>query len=682
MCPIKLIYGGIIMKKKLLSITLALALATSCFTTASAKDKNNVMSPSEQTKVTEKLVKNSSGKLKIYKHENKGLQFMMSGKLSEKKTPGGDAAIAYLEENKAVLGLSGSDKSFKVTYEGKDDLGFTYVKLNQLIKGRPVRGKDLIVHFNKDGVITSVNGVIENKAVDLGAQTLTAISEKKAIDIAKSQFNYKELRAEPKVENQAVVIEDKFYEIYSVNIQYNEPEIGNWDVLVDVNSGKVLDRISNIREDGAVTGSGLAVDGTTKPLNLYLSAGSYTMQDTTKSMTGQIKTYTANNAQVEPGTLVSNTSSTFNSESFKAPVSAHYFAGVVYDFYKNLFSRNSIDNKGMNIISTTHYGSKYNNAFWDGSQMVYGDGDGTTFTYLSGDLDVVAHELTHGVTSYTANLNYSYQSGALNESMSDVFGVLVQTYDKYGIKNGSTWTFNSADWVVGDDVYTPGKSGDALRSLANPKLYNQPDNMSGYVNTTADNGGVHTNSGIPNKAAYLVAQSIGCEKTAKIYYRALTTYLTASSDFLAARNALVQSATDLYGAGSAEVNAIGSAFDSVGVVQFNDPYEPNDTLAQAYSASSGVTYNSYIASSTDLDYYKISATSGKSISISLTNLPKDYDLYLYDSNGNKVAYSYKGGTTSESITYTAKYTGTYYILVKGYNGAYSTSTKYALKATF
>lgn len=187
------------------------------------------------------------------------------------------------------------------------------------------------------------------------------------------------------------------------------------------------------------------------------------MKDTTKAMTGQIITYTAKNAQTQPGTLITSTSNTITD---RAAVSAHYYAGVVYDFYKNLFNRNSIDNNGMSIISTVHYGSGYNNAFWDGTQMVYGDGDGSQFTYLSGDLDVVGHEMTHGVVSSTANLNYQNQSGALNESLSDIFGVLIETYDKYNVKSGGTWTFNSNDWIVGNEVYTPGTSRGCFKKFS------------------------------------------------------------------------------------------------------------------------------------------------------------------------------------------------------------------------
>lgn len=493
------------------------------------------------------------------------------------------------------------------------------------------------------------------------------------MEITKAKLGIKELRQEAKIDKTILIDNDKAYEVYKVNVQYNVPEIGNWDMYVEATSGMIIKQENNIRLDGAVTGSGTAVDGTTKSLNLYQSGTTYQMKDVTKAMTGQITTYTARNAQTEPGTLMTSSTTTI---SDKAAVSAHYYAGVVYDFYKNLFNRNSINNAGMGIISTVHYGTAYNNAFWDGSQMVYGDGDGIQFTYLSGDLDVVAHEMTHGVDSYSANLNYQNQSGALNESISDIFGVLVDTYDKYNVKGGGTWNFNSADWVVGDKITTPGVAGDALRSLANPTLYDQPDNMSNYYNTTSDNGGVHTNSGIPNKAGYLIAQSIGCEKTARIYYRALTTYFTSTTDFAGSKNGLVQVATDLYGASSAEYAAVGIGSTA------QDTYEPNNTVSQAYAISFGQGYNSYIFSSSDIDYYKVSPTTAGKITVNLTNLAGDYDLYLVNSSGTVLAKSENGSTTSETFTYSNTAAGTFYIKVIGYNGAYSTSKAYNLQPTF
>lgn len=672
------------MKKKFLSVALALSLAGIFSIPVSANANNGQPLLEQKAKVIEKFNNFSQGKLNIDFHKNKELQFSVSGRLSEKIDTTPEAVTNYLEQNKSLFELKNSG-NFSVKKVEKDELGHTNFRVTQTIKGIPVEGQDLIVHVDKDGIVKSISGTVINDVTDITYLKSGKISDKQAIDIAKSQFKITKLKGQPTVEKAVIVKDGKAYETYKVNVYYVEPEIGNWDVYVEDSSGAVLDKKSKIRYDGAVSGTGVAVDGSTKAINLYQQGSSYQLVDKTKAMTGDIETYTANNGDSTPGTLVTTNTTKLTTEAEKAEVSAHYNAAVVYDFYKNVFARNSIDGNGMSIISTAHYDNDYNNAYWDGTQMVYGDGDGSEFTYLSGDLGVVGHELTHGVTQYTANLDYSDQSGALNESMSDVFGVLVKTYDKYNVKNGGAWTFNDSDWVIGEAVYTPGVSGDALRSLADPTLYDQPDNMSGYVNTSSDDGGVHTNSGITNKAAYLVAKAIGNAETAKIYYRALTTYLTASSDFVAAKNAVVNAATDLYGASSTEVTAANTAFAAVGIggsTGGTDLYEPNDSMSQAYPITSGTTYSSYIYTSSDIDYYKLTATKGKAISISLTNLPKDYDLYLYNSSGTQVARSINGSTTSESISYTPTAAGTYYIKVIGYNGNYSTTQKYSLKATF
>ena len=198
-------------------------------------------------------------------------------------------------------------------------------------------------------------------------------------------------------------------------------------------------------------------------------------------------------------------------------------AGAVRDYYKNKLGRNSIDNLGLNQVHNVHFGENYMNAFWDGSQMTYGDGDGTIFVSFTRDPDVVAHELTHGVTQYTAGLIYYGQSGALNESMSDVFGTAIQQ------AIGET-TAHDADWLIGNDIMGPELHGEALRSMKAPgTAYDnhiigkdpQPDHMTRYYYGAGDNQGVHINSGIPNKVFYLVAMDIGTDKAALIWYSTL-----------------------------------------------------------------------------------------------------------------------------------------------------------------
>jgi Zn-dependent metalloprotease/fibronectin type 3 domain-containing protein len=619
--------------------------------------------------------------------QEKDGQVFISGKLSENGIAGKETALNYLEKNKSLFGIDSTANDLQTLKLEKDSLGHTYAKFVQVINGLKVDGSMINVHFDKNGSIASVNGKLnKNKSVEkLGNKNIT---ESEAVEIAKKQYTFDFLRNTPKVERVILTKDDKNYEVFKVNISFISPIIGNYDVYIEVNSGNVIQKENKMRFDGATTGTGIDVLGKTKNLNLFLSSGVYQMKDISKAATSGITTYSFNN-DVDYLELVTNNTNSFNTEAYKASVSAHYNAGKVIDFYKILFNRNSLDNQGMAIKSYTHYDVDYNNAFWDGYEMIYGDGDGEEFTYLSGDLDVVGHEMTHGVIDHTAGLYYHNQSGALNESMADVFGVLISTYDKYNVASGGTWKFSPADWVVGDDIYTPNTPGDALRSLSDPMLYGQPDNMSIYQELPDieyyDWGGVHINSGITNKAAYNIASSIGMEKTAKIYYRALTNYMSYYTDFVDARKCLVQAATDLYGVGS-DVSAVKSAFDSVGILQddgneiVKDPYEPNDTKSNAYPINFGETYESYKSNESDVDVYKLNVTAPGEVNINLWNLPYDYDLVLHNANGYRLDSSINPDTENESINYQFTTKGTYYILVGSWYSDFSVSKKYSLKA--
>lgn len=249
---------------------------------------------------------------------------------------------------------------------------------------------------------------------------------------------------------------------------------------------------------------------------------------------------------------------------------AYVHSGSTYDFFKKIFDRNSIDTRGMKLDSTVHYGDDYNNAFWNGTQMVYGDGDGDIFQRFTKSIDVIGHELAHGVTQYEAALEYEGQAGALNESFSDVFGSLVK---QFSLKQ----KVEKADWLIGKGLFTKKVKGIALRSMKEPgTAYNdptigkdpQPGHMKDYVDTTSDNGGVHINSGIPNRAFYLTATDVGgfaWEKAGKIWYIALTERLRERSNFHQAANSTYEVAGTLFGKGSREQKAVRNAWDKVGI---------------------------------------------------------------------------------------------------------------------
>src|SRR5919202_709023 len=232
--------------------------------------------------------------------------------------------------------------------------------------------------------------------------------------------------------------------------------------------------------------------------------------------------YNCHNKMPSPGESVEQVRAEGAGPKGDAEVSEAYDGlGNTYDFYLNILNRNSIDDQGMPLDGYVHYGRGYNNAFWDGQRMVFGDGDGVLLNRFTIAADIMGHELTHGVTEKEAQLIYQGQSGALNESISDVFGSLVKQY-----ANGRQDASN-ADWLIGEGIFKENANW-ALRSMKNPGSANprdrQPGHMHDYVQPIEDNGGVHTNSGIPNKAFYLVATEIGGyagEKAGRIWYAAL-----------------------------------------------------------------------------------------------------------------------------------------------------------------
>jgi len=418
------------------------------------------------------------------------------------------ATYAFLEANSGLYGMDDPKGELSLERVEQDGLGMTHLRLTQTYKGVPVYGSDLAFHFSEDGMIKAVNGSY-HPGIDLSVQP--GIGREEAVAAAMSHLGRDAVPAGDEPPQLMVLPQggSSTVLVWKVTLESDEPL--RMVYFVDAGDGGIVaayDALEDVRDR---------------------------------------RTYTANYGTSLPGTLMMTEGSPWTGDSVVND--AHYNAAMTYDYYMNTFGRDSINGQGMTIKSTVHYGSAYNNAFWNGSQITFGDGDGYVFSPLGSGLDVVAHELTHGVTQYTAGLVYSYQSGALNESYSDVMGAMV---DRDG-------------WLMGEDVYTPHTPGDALRSLSNPPQFGQPDHMNNYVNTSSDNGGVHTNSGIPNKAAYNVAAAIGKDKMEQIWYRALTDYLTSGAQFSDARDASVQAAADLYGASSAEVAAVDSGFAAVGI---------------------------------------------------------------------------------------------------------------------
>ncbi|WP_163099823.1 M4 family metallopeptidase [Peribacillus alkalitolerans] len=554
------------MNKKMLAIGLSLGLATSTLSVTSAlAAPKNVLSN--------------------YKYnESVGSPEFVSGTLTKSSAKSAESIVYdYLNANKEKfkVGSKSSEKSFIITSNKKDKFGSTALRLQQVYEGVPVWGSTQAALVAEDGVLTVFSGtVVPDLETKKGLKTEKKVNAKQAIKIAEANLGYTpDYEKDPTADLVVYSQGDEATYAYLVNLNFLSPKPGNYNYFVEAATGKILNSFNDLDEAHGqstlaskpgggntsgtnVTGTGNGVLGDSKTINLTLSGSTYYLQDNTRG--GGILTYDAANRTRLSGSLWASMDNLLNGSYDAAAVDAHYYAGRTYDFYKNVFGRNSYDDKGSVLKSSVHYGRNYNNAFWNGSQMVYGDGDGSTFIPLSGSIDVVAHELTHAVTDTSSDLIYQNESGALNEAISDIFGTVVEFYDN-----------NKPDYEIGEDIYTPNTPNDALRSMSDPAKYGDPDHYSKRYTGTSDNGGVHINSGIINKAAYLLAkggshygvtvQGIGHEKVGAIYYRANTVYLTASSTFSQARAALVQAAADLYGATSLEVNSVKQSFDAVGV---------------------------------------------------------------------------------------------------------------------
>ncbi|MGO3022558.1 MAG: M4 family metallopeptidase [Brevibacterium sp.] len=277
----------------------------------------------------------------------------------------------------------------------------------------------------------------------------------------------------------------------------------------------------------------------------------------------------AQNTEVLPGELVRSEGEEPVSDE---PVNEAYDGlGASYSLFSEVFGRDSLDDAGMPLMASVHYGTDYDNAFFDGRLMVFGDGDDEVFTGFTGSLSIIGHELSHGVISHTADLEYVDQPGALNEHCADVFGALTQQHD-------AGQNAEDADWLIGAGIFTPEVTGRALRSMIEPgTAYDddvlgtdpQPAHMDDFVTTDSDNGGVHLNSGIPNRAFALAAAAVGgpaWESVGQVWYSVLTgSEITQRTDFAEFAELTIAEAADQFGNGSDVHDAVVSGWEAVGI---------------------------------------------------------------------------------------------------------------------
>jgi Zn-dependent metalloprotease len=494
-------------------------------------------------------------------------------------------SLGILRDRSARSAIGNVDE-FQVSKVEIDSLKMAHTKVQQTIGGVPVWEGEAIVHLKSDGSLSTVTDALHES---ISVNTEPNLSKEDALSAVIGNYRGRaKMTEDAKVDMWIFRAEDRDHLVYRVvtarldGTKHTSAPV----VFIDAQTGEKVWEYNNLQ-----TATGNSLYSGTVTFDTSSVGSTYYLEDTTKKI-GTFNMNSTGNENTGTGGTQSrytDTDNVWDATIQRVGVDAQYGAVKTFDYYAAVHGRNGIDGTGgpgtttaasggaALIVSRVHFGTSgaYNNAFWFNNQMTYGDGDGSTFSPLA-SLDVAGHEMTHGVTEKTANLTYANESGALNEGMSDIFGAMVERYTRGNVTNSDTWK-------IGEQVYTPATSGDALRYMANTHgngtqtSGGNPDHYTERYTGTADSGGVHTNSGILNKAFYLTSESgthhlsgvtttgIGAADSEKIYYRALSVYMTASTNFAAARTATLNAATDLFGGTSAQYTAVATAWCAVGV---------------------------------------------------------------------------------------------------------------------
>ncbi|WP_326582947.1 M4 family metallopeptidase [Streptomyces sp. NBC_00481] len=509
--------------------------------------------------------------------------------------PTRDTAIAnaadVLRDRATSLGL-GSAQDTTVRDVIVDADGAQHVRYDRTYHRLPVLGGDFVVHLTPGGEYRSASRATNR---EISVPTVTpAVKAPRAADIAAAALRaanvgetLRKLTSKPRLVVDALHGAPKLAWQTDVLAQ---DEAGNpvaRTVVTDATTGKQLSAWDALE---SATGDGRSLYGGTVPLETTLSGSAYQLKDPTRG-----NTYTGDAANQTdlcflgicvrraPATLFTDADNHWGTgtttDRATAAVDAQYGTDTTWDYYKDVHGRNGIAGDGRGSYNRVHYGNGYNNAFWDDSCfcMTYGDGDGNLLGPLV-SLDVAGHEMSHGVTSATADLTYSGEPGGLNEATSDIFGTLVEFY----ADNAS----DPGDWLVGEKIVRSGFGEPALRFMDRPS---RDGSSADCWSSSVGNLDVHYSSGVANHFAYLLAEGsgtrtiggvehssttcdgstvtgIGKEKLGAIWYRALTVYMTSSTNYAGARTATLNAARDLYGSGSAEYDAVAAAWSAVAVV--------------------------------------------------------------------------------------------------------------------
>ena len=569
------------------------SLATSDLAALGARLARRVRAPSPALRTTSARRRSGAAPASWRLHWRDGRDtpaFIQVPQRASKPLPGGPArapsamALDLLEAHPHVFGLLHARDELRHLETVRTDDGRLRVRFTRRVDGVPVWGEDLVVHLDGHGELLAFNGVYS--ATPSGHVPAPVIGADEALRRVREHLGRRQQIVQlPEAMRQLLGYDGPtatlmylfsaagaYEPVWRVEIRPNMRD--RWIYTVDAGSGDIVERYNATPWEGPVTAPAVDLNGVTRQLNVYAVADSFLLIDGSRAMfadtqpdvvgnpRGALVTLTAGQRDLTRNSRIDHVISSDNTWSDAVAVSAHTNMGAVFDYFLQTHGRLSIDGVGGSMYSIVHVtdgGQPMDNAFWSGTFIAYGDG-GAAFEPLAEGLDVAAHEMSHGVIQHTVNLEYRNQSGALNESMADVFGVMV----------------DRDDWRLGEDVVRSTRvfASGALRDMEDP--HNgvapgitgwQPAHMSEFrdLPLTSDNGGVHLNSGIPNRACFLIAEAIGRDKTEQIYYHILAARLiNQRGNFVDMRNAAIQSATELYGAD--EVAAVEAAFTAVGIV--------------------------------------------------------------------------------------------------------------------
>lgn len=484
----------------------------------------------------------------------------------------------YLGVLGSALKIGDPASEFVMLRTQTDDLGMTHFRMGQVYKGIPVWGGEAFLHTRGDYVDIFNGRVYPTPAIQ---ETRPAVTAGTAVSTTvlhvSGQTSFQQLTPEIEkllnytqpISELVIYHKDQKPEnarlAWHVTIRPNFLEL--WEYFIDAQNGEVLHFYNNTRSDGDVTATGTDLNGVNQTFHAYLQGGTYYLADVSKPMfnpqtgEGKLQIYDANWSYPEGSNFTASPEKSTNNAWEATAVSAIVNSSRTFDYFKNTFNLNSYNNQGASIPSIIHVGGEtgpgFDNAFWNGQAIYYGDGK-TYFKPLAGALDVAAHEHGHAYEGSASNLEYQNQSGALAETYADIAGSMVERLN----------------WTIGEDVvkieYFP--TG-CLRDMSNPHNGGtslndrgwQPAHVNEMYTGSDDNGGVHINSGIVNFAFYKIATAISKEKAERIFWRASLNYLTRTAQFADCRAACLQSAKDLFGDGSAEMSSVANSFAEVGI---------------------------------------------------------------------------------------------------------------------